>query len=99
MCTQCNSTFPRCGQNYRRVCRSGIAGNVRERDVADLNLLVGPLRTVSLCTSKVSPSPARRTHLVEQLDAANLLGDLLGEHGVASRALDLDFAVRHDCGC
>jgi hypothetical protein len=34
------------------VCGSGIAGNVRERDVADLNLLVGPLRTVSLCISK-----------------------------------------------
>ena len=39
-------------------------------------------------------------NLVEQLDAANLLGDLLREHGVASGALDLDFAVvRHDCGC
>ena len=39
-------------------------------------------------------------NLVEQLDAANLLGDLLRENGVASLALDLDFAVvRHDCGC
>jgi len=38
-------------------------------------------------------------NLVEQLDAANLLGDLLGQDGVAL-ALDLDFAVvRHDCGC
>ena len=35
--------------------------------------------------------------LVEQLDAANLVGDVLGQDGVAGRALDLDFAVRHDC--
>lgn len=35
--------------------------------------------------------------LVEQLDAANLLGDVLGKDGVAGLALDLDFAVRHDC--
>jgi hypothetical protein len=35
--------------------------------------------------------------LVEQLDAANLLGDLLGKDGVAGGALDLNFAVRHDC--
>lgn len=34
--------------------------------------------------------------LVEQLDAANLLGDLLGED-VVGLALDL-FDVRHDCG-
>lgn len=39
-------------------------------------------------------------NLVKQLDAANLLGDLLGKDGVATLALDLDFAVvRHDCGC
>lgn len=39
-------------------------------------------------------------NLVEQLDAANLLGDLLGKHRVGALALDLDFAVvRHDCGC
>jgi hypothetical protein len=38
------------------------------------------------------------TCLVEQLDAANLVGDLLGEHGVPGRALDLDFSVRHGCG-
>lgn len=35
--------------------------------------------------------------LVEQLDAANLLGNILGEDGVAGGALDLDFAVRHVC--
>lgn len=33
--------------------------------------------------------------LVEQLDAANLLGDVLGKDGVAGGALDLDFALRH----
>lgn len=38
------------------------------------------------------------TCLVEQLDAANLVGDILGEHGVAGGALDLNFSVRHDCG-
>ena len=36
--------------------------------------------------------------LVEQLDAANLLGNILGKDGVARGALDLNFAVRHDCG-
>jgi hypothetical protein len=40
---------------------------------------------------------SRWTCLVEQLDAANLVGDLLGEHGVAGGALDLDFSVRHIC--
>ncbi len=35
--------------------------------------------------------------LVEQLDAADLVGDLLREDGIAGWALDLDFAVRHDC--
>lgn len=35
--------------------------------------------------------------LVEQLDAANLLGHILGEDGVAGGALDLNFAVGHDC--
>ena len=34
--------------------------------------------------------------LVEQLDAANLFGNLLGEHLVAGGALDFDFAFRHD---
>ena len=53
-------------------------GAVRERNVADLDVLVAPL--------------------VEELDAADLVGDLLGEHGVARWALDLDFSVRHDCG-
>lgn len=34
--------------------------------------------------------------LVEQLDAANLAGDILGEDWVTLRALDLDFSgVRH----
>lgn len=36
---------------------------------------------------------------VEQLDAANFVGDFLGEDRVAGGALDFDFAVRHDCGC
>lgn len=38
--------------------------------------------------------------LVEELDAANLLGNVLGEDGVTLRRLDLDFAggVRH-FGC
>lgn len=36
--------------------------------------------------------------LVEQLDAANLVGDVLWQNWVALGALDLDFAVvRHDC--
>jgi len=46
------------------------------------------------CQSRNSSS----TCLVEQLDAANLVGDLLGQNGVAGWALDLDFSVRHDCG-
>jgi hypothetical protein len=37
--------------------------------------------------------------LVEQLDAANLVGHLLGEDGITGGALDFDFAVRHDCDC
>lgn len=48
----------------------------RQRDVSDLDILVGPL--------------------VEQLDAANLLGDVLGQDGVALGLLDFDFSgVRH----
>ena len=49
-----------------------------------------------LCVQKCAAAVC--TNLVEQLDAANLLGDILREHGVASGALDLNFAVvRHDC--
>ena len=55
-------------------------GAVRERDVADLDVLVAPL--------------------VEELDAADLVGNLLGEDGGAGDVLDLNFAVgRHDCDC
>jgi len=39
------------------------------------------------------------TPLVEQLDAANLVGDFLGKDSIARGALDFDFAVRHDCDC
>lgn len=35
--------------------------------------------------------------LVEQLDAANLVGHVLGEDGIALGALDFDLAVRHVC--
>lgn len=71
-------------------------GNVRQRDIADLDLFVGPLYPVSLeHISRCSVSVL--SCLVEQLDAANLVGDILGQDGVAGRALNLDFSVRHDC--
>ena len=35
--------------------------------------------------------------LVEQLHAANLVCDVLGEDRIASGAIDFDFAVRHNC--
>ena len=38
-------------------------------------------------------------YLVEQLDAANLIGNFLGKDGIAGWALDLDLAFRHDCVC
>lgn len=51
-------------------------GSLRQRDVADLDVLIAPL--------------------VEQLDAANLVGDLLGKNLVARGLnLDFDFGVRH----
>ena len=37
--------------------------------------------------------------LVEQLDAANLISDVLEKNSIAARALDFDFAVRHVCDC
>lgn len=51
--------------------------SIRQRDVADLNILVAPL--------------------VEELDGANLVGDVLWEDGIAAWALDLDFlgVLRH----
>ena len=50
--------------------------SLRQRDVADLDVLIAPL--------------------VEQLDAANLVGDLLGKNLVARGLnLDFDFCVRH----
>lgn len=51
---------------------------LRQGDVADLDILVGPL--------------------VEQLDAANLLDDVLGQDLDARDGLDLDFAVVRHAG-
>lgn len=55
-----------------------MAGSsLRQGDVADLDVLVGPL--------------------VEQLDAANLGDDVLGQDLVARDGLDFDLSVvRHD---
>lgn len=50
-----------------------VIGHVRQRDVADLDVLVGPL--------------------VEQLDAANLGNDVLGQDLVARDGLDLDLSA------
>jgi hypothetical protein len=51
---------------------------IRQRDVANLNVLIAPL--------------------VEELDGANLVGDVLWENGIAAWALNLDFfrVLRHD---
>lgn len=57
-------------------CRLLVA--LRQGDVADLNILVGPL--------------------VEQLDAANLLDDVLGQDLVARDGLDLDLSVVRHAG-
>lgn len=51
---------------------------LRQGDVADLDILVGPL--------------------VEQLDAANLLDDVLGQDLVARDGLDLDLSVVRHAG-
>lgn len=51
---------------------------LRQGDVADLDILVGPL--------------------VEQLDAANLLDDVLGQDLVAGGGLDLDLSVVRHAG-
>lgn len=51
---------------------------LRQGDVADLDILVGPL--------------------VEQLDAANLLDDILGQDLVARDGLDLDLSVVRHAG-
>lgn len=60
--------FPKENSTGRKVI-----GHVRQRDVADLDVLVGPL--------------------VEQLDAANLGNDVLGQDLVARDGLDLDLSA------
>lgn len=52
--------------------------SLRQGDVADLDILVGPL--------------------VEQLDAANLADDVLGQNLVARDGLDLDLSVVRHAG-
>lgn len=59
-------------------CIAGVLAALRQGDVADLNILVGPL--------------------VEQLDAANLLDDVLGQDLVARDGLDLDLSVVRHAG-
>ena len=55
---------------------SSGASNVRQGDVADLDIMIVPL--------------------VEELDVADLLDNVLGEHLSEGRVLDLDIAaVRH----
>lgn len=55
---------------------------------------MGPVRKRDVPDLDILEGP-----LVEELDAANLLRNLLGEDGVSGGALDFDFAVRHDCDC
>lgn len=59
-------------------CIAGVLVALRQGDVADLNILVGPL--------------------VEELDAANLLDDVLGQDLVARDGLDLDLSVVRHAG-
>lgn len=61
----------------RQICRSlrRARENIRQGDVANLNILVCPL--------------------VEQLDGADLLGDILWENSKGDGGVDLDFAFRH----
>lgn len=75
--------FPSCIHQDGRIVSAVSGRNVeaqraslRQGDVADLDILVGPL--------------------VEQLDAANLADDVLGQDLVARGGLDLDLSVvRH----
>ena len=61
-----------------QISQGAYGSNVREGDVADLDILVAPL--------------------VEELGLTNVLDNVLWQHRVVWRLLNLDLAVRHICG-